>query len=157
MFGGHQEAGLRPGTEVTALAAGMARALGLWRLERDELTERIRRLRDRFEAGVLVAVPGSFVHAAAVPRVPNTSNIAFPGCDGDALLIALDLADVHASLGSACASGSSEPAPVLLAMGHAPEIARASLRFSVGWTNTTEEIDKAVCRVTEVVERIKAS
>jgi cysteine desulfurase len=154
LFGGHQEAGLRPGTEVTALAAGMARALELWRHERDELAERLRRLRDRFEAGVLAAVPGAFVHAASASRLPNTSNIAFPGFDGDALLISLDLAGVEASLGSACASGSSEPAPVLLAMGCSPDVARASLRFSIGWTNTEEEIDEAVRRVREVTRAV---
>ncbi len=155
-FGGHQEAGLRPGTEVTPLAAGMARALELWRHERDELTQRIRALRDRLEAGILAAVPGAFVHAAAVPRLPNTSNIAFPHCDGDALLVALDLKDVHASLGSACASGSSEPAPILLAMGCSPAIARASLRFSVGWTNTDAEIDAAVAKVKQVVSGVRS-
>jgi len=155
-FGGHQEAGLRPGTEVTPLAAGMARALELWREEREELTGRLMMLRDRFEAGVLAAVPGTYVHAAAAPRLPNTSNIAFPGRDGDALLIALDLAGVCASLGSACASGSSEPAPILLAMGCSPEIARSSLRFSVGWTNTAEEIDEAVSRIRNVVEAVRS-
>lgn len=156
VFGGHQESGIRPGTEVTPLAAGMAKALELWRNERAELTQRITSLRDRFEAGVLAAVQGSFVHAAEVPRLPNTSNIAFPGCDGDALLVALDLAGVCASLGSACASGSSEPAPVLLAMGCSQEVARSSLRFSVGWTNTEEETDEAVRRVASVVSQLKS-
>lgn len=147
MFGGHQEEGVRPGTESTALAAGMAKALELWRGERESLAARQAQLRDRLEAGVLATVPGAFVHAAGVRRLPNTTNIAFPGCDGDALLVALDLAGVCASLGSACASGSSEPAPILLAMGCSPEIARASLRFSVGWTTTEAEIDDAVRRI----------
>lgn len=156
VFGGHQESGVRPGTEVTPLAAGMAKALELWRNEREELTQRITGLRDRFEAGVLAALPECLVHAATAPRLPNTSNIAFPGCDGDALLVALDLAGVCASLGSACASGSSEPAPVLLAMGCGPEVARASLRFSVGWTNTEEEIETAVNKIADVVRGVEA-
>ncbi|QDT54106.1 Cysteine desulfurase [Caulifigura coniformis] len=153
-FGGHQESGMRPGTEVTSLAAGMAKSLELWQLDRDDRTRRLGALRDRFEAGVLAAVPGSFVHAAGAPRLPNTSNIAFPGCDGDALLVALDLAGVCASLGSACASGSSEPAPILLAMGCSESVARSSLRFSVGWTNTAEEIDDSVRRIAQVVARL---
>ena len=157
MFGGHQESGLRPGTEVTPLAAGMAKALELWKKEREAYTQRMKSLRDCFEAGVLAAVPGSFVQAAGARRLPNTSNIAFPGGDGDALLVALDLAGVCASLGSACASGSSEPAPVLLAMGCSPEIARSSLRFSMGWTNTAEEIDEAVRRVAKVVTSMQHS
>jgi cysteine desulfurase len=155
IFGGHQESGIRPGTELTPLAAGMAKALELWRSERQELTRRLASLRDRFEAGLLSEVPGAFVQAAAAPRLPNTSNIAFPGCDGDALLVALDLAGVCASLGSACASGSSEPAPILLAMGSSPEIARSSLRFSVGWTNTQWEIDEAIGRVRDFVGAIR--
>jgi len=157
MFGGHQEDGVRPGTESTALAAGMARALELWREERDSLTSRLTQLRDRFEAGVLAAVPGSFVHAAQAPRLPNTANIAFPGRDGDALLVALDLAGVCASLGSACASGSAEPAPILLAMGAPPKIARASLRFSLGWTNTEAEIDDAVQRIARAAAGMRSS
>ncbi len=157
MFGGHQEEGVRPGTESTALAAGMAKALELWRGERESLAARLAQLRDRLEAGVLAAAPGAFVHAAGVPRLPNTTNIAFPGCDGDALLVALDLAGVCASLGSACASGSSEPAPILLAMGCSPEIARVSLRFSVGWTNSVEEIDEAIRRIERAVAAVRGT
>jgi len=156
MFGGHQEDGVRPGTECTALAAGMAKALDLWRRDRGERTARLAALRDRFETGILAAVPDAFVHAAAALRLPNTSNIAFPGADGDALLVALDLAGVCASLGSACASGSSEPAPILLAMGVSPDIARASLRFSVGWTNTESEIDEAVLRIARAATAMRS-
>lgn len=154
VFGGHQENGVRPGTECTALAAGMAKALELWRVEGEELAVRLKSLRDRFESEVLAAVPRAFVHAARAPRLPNTSNICFPGCEGDALLVALDLAGVCASLGSACASGSSEPAAILLAMGCSPEIARSSIRFSVGWTNTEAEIAEAVGRVGRVVGEV---
>ncbi len=157
MFGGYQEDGVRPGTESTALAAGMAKALELWRDERDSLTSRLTQLRDRLEAGVLAAVPGSFVHAAKAPRLANTANIAFPGCDGDALLVALDLAGLCASLGSACASGSAEPAPILLAMGVPPRIARASLRFSLGWTNTEAEIDEAIQRIARAAAGMRSS
>jgi cysteine desulfurase len=156
MFGGHQENGVRPGTECVALAAGMAMALELWRNERVELAARLMRLRDQFEAGVLAAVSGAFVHATGAPRLPNTSNIAFPGCEGDALFVALDLAGVCASLGSACASGSSEPAPILLAMGCSPEVARSSIRFSIGWTNSEDEITEAIGRIRRVVDALRA-
>jgi cysteine desulfurase len=156
IFGGHQENGLRPGTECTALAAGMARALELWNDEKALLSRHWRQLRDQLERGILAAIPGTFVHAATADRLPNTSNIAFPMCDGEALLVALDLAGVCASLGSACASGSAEPAPVLLAMGVPAHIARSSLRFSVGWTNTAGEIDNAVRIIAQTIHHLRA-
>jgi cysteine desulfurase len=81
--------------------------------------------------------------------------VAFPGVDGEALLVALDLAGIACSLGSACASGSTEPAPVLLAMGRSREIAASSVRFSVGLENTTEEIDDAIGRIALCVSRLR--
>lgn len=155
VFGGHQESGHRPGTECTALAAGMACALQLWKSDRDSLTAQISRLRDKLEAGLRERCAPAVVQGKMVPRLPNTLNIAFPGCDGDALLVALDLEGVCASLGSACASGSSEPAPILVAMHCPPEVVKSSLRFSLGWTTTDAEIDEALERITRVVQRLR--
>ena len=90
-------------------------------------------------------------------RLPNTLNIAFPGLDGEAILVALDLEHVACSLGSTCSSGSAEPAPALVAMGRSEEVYRASVRFSVGLENTVEEIDEAVRRVSGVVARLRES
>ena len=152
-YGGHQEQDRRPGTECVALAVGMATALEQWERERQQRAARMRALRDRLEAGLTERCSPVVVNGSREHRLPNTLNIAFPGCDGEALLVALDLAKVCCSMGSACASGSSEPAPVLIAMQTPPEVYRASLRFSVGIDNTEEEIDEAVRRVAEVVKQ----
>ena len=155
-FGGHQESGRRPGTEMVALAAGMAKALDIWHNERDERTAQLQQLRDRLEFGLLDRCPWAVVNGSKEHRLPNTLNIAFPGCDGDAILVALDLDGIACSLGSACASGSAEPAPVLVAMGLPPEIYKASVRFTVSLTNTLSEMDEAVERISRVINRLRA-
>jgi cysteine desulfurase len=154
-FGGHQERERRPGTECVALAAGMARALELWHAERETLTRRLTELRDRLEAGLRETCAPVVVNGSREHRLPNTLSMAFPGCDGDALMVALDVEGVCCSLGSTCASGSSEPAPILVAMGCPPEVHKSTLRFSVGRENTAEEIDEAVARIARVVERAR--
>ncbi len=153
-FGGHQEAGRRPGTEMVALAAGMAKALELWHSERDERTARLRGLRDRLEWGLLDKCPGAVINGSREHRLPNTLNIAFPGLDGEAILVALDLDGIACSLGSTCASGAAEPAPSLVAMGCPPEIYKAAVRFTVGLVNTLGEIDEAVERIGRVIRRL---
>ena len=154
-FGGHQESGRRPGTEMVALAVGMSRALELWNANESTRTEHVRLLRDRLQAGLTqhcdpVVVNGSMEH-----RLPNTLNIAFPGADGEALLVALDLEGISCSLGSTCASGSADPAPVLVAMGCSAEIYQSSVRFSIGMENTSEEIDDAISRIARVVAKLR--
>ncbi len=155
LFGGHQEREHRPGTEPVALAVGLAKALELWHADRQRIRESLTSLRDRLESHLIESCAPVIIHGARAERLPNTLNVAFPGCDGEALLVALDLAGVCCSMGSACASGSSEPAPILLAMGCSRETARSSLRFSLGRGNTTEEIDEAARRIAEVVLRMR--
>jgi cysteine desulfurase len=157
LFGGHQESGRRPGTEPVALVAGMTRALELWHADRDARTARIRQMRDRFEHVLAESCPPTVVHGAAADRLPNTANVAFPGLDGDALLVALDLRGVLCSLGSTCASGSAEPAPALLAMRVPPAVAKGSVRFSLGADNTPEEIDTAARIVAETVRSLRSA
>lgn len=154
-FGGHQEGDRRPGTECTALAAGMARALELWQAEREAISRRVTGLRDRLEQQLAARCGPVIVHGAGARRLPNTLNIAFPGCNGEAILVALDLAGVSASLGSACASGSSQPAPILVAMGCSPDVPKSSVRFSVGATTTDAEIDEAVERISGVIAKLR--
>ena len=156
-FGGHQESGRRPGTEVVALAAGMARALQSWNEVRVARTEQIAMLRDRLQHGLQEHGGPSLVNGHPEHRLPNTLNIAFPGLDGEAILVALDLEQIACSLGSTCSSGSAEPAPALVAMGREEEVYRASVRFSVGVENTVEEIDEAVERIAGVVQRLRES
>lgn len=156
LFGGHQEQEFRPGTEPVALIAGMAKALELWDADQVARTAHLTRLRDLLETGLKQQSAPVVVNGAGAPRLPNTLNIAFPGCDGEALLVALDLEQVCCSLGSACASGAVEPAPSLVAMGCAPEVYRSSVRFSVGMDNTEVEILDAVQRISQVVAKARA-
>lgn len=153
--GGFQEQGKRAGTEPVALIAGMALALELWHRDQTVRTQTLTNLRDRLQSRLLEACPFAVVHAADAARLPNTLNIAFPGVDGEALLVALDLAGVCASLGSACASGSAEPSPILVAMGCTPAVYRASLRLSVSVFNTMEEIDRAVEVIVKTVRKLR--
>lgn len=155
MFGGHQQSGLRPGTEPVALAVGMATALELWQKEQDEHACRLRGLRDRFEAGLRVQMPNIVVHGSSAERLPQTSNVAFPGLDGQVLLMALDLAGVACSVGSACSSGSTELSPTLRAMDLSNALVSSSLRFSVGATTTEAEIDEAVERIVHVCRELQ--
>ncbi len=154
-FGGHQESGRRPGTEMVALAAGMAKALELWHNDRDQRSVTLVQLRDRLENGLLENCPWAIVNGSRQHRLPNTLNIAFPGCDGEAILVALDLDGIACSLGSTCASGSAEPAPALVAMGARPEVYKAAVRFTVGLCNTLPEIDDAVGRISRVITRLR--
>ena len=154
-LGGHQEAQRRAGTEPVALAMGMAVALELWHARREQLETQVRGLRDRLERGLERAWPSVVVNGSGAPRLANTLNIAFPGLDGQALLVALDLAGIACSLGSTCASGSSEPSPVLLAMGCPAEVYSSSIRFSLSFENTSAEIDEAVRRISQCVARLR--
>jgi cysteine desulfurase len=154
LFGGHQQEGLRPGTESVALAAGMRTALELWQKEQDEHCRNLTALRDRFEAALKAGRPGVIVHGEGAARLPQTSNIAFPGLEGQILLLALDMAGVACSVGSACASGSTELSPTLRAMGLPNGIVASSLRFSLGATNTEAQIDEAVARILRVCREL---
>ncbi len=151
MFGGHQQGGIRPGTESPALAAGMAAALQLWQREREQLARRLQQLRDRFERLLRHAIPELVIHGAAAERLPQTSSVAFPGHEAWTLLASLDLAGVACSIGSACASGSAELSPTLRGMDLPKELVAASLRFSLGAAATESEIDEAVRRIAKTV------
>jgi cysteine desulfurase len=154
MFGGHQQEGLRPGTEPVVLAIGMATALELWRKEQDAHARRLTALRDRFEQKLRAALPTIVVHGTGAERLPQTSNVAFPGRDGEMLRMALDLAGVACSVGSACSSGSTELSPTLRAMDLPNGLVTSSLRFSFGATTTEAEIDEAVGRIAHVCREL---
>lgn len=155
-FGGHQQWGLRPGTESVTLVTGMLTALTIWRAEHEEHLRRLVALRDRFESGLRAGLPGLVINGARAARLPQTSNIAFPGQDGQILLMALDMAGVACSVGSACSSGSSQLSPTLLAMGLPKGVVAGSLRFSLGTTTTEGEIDEAVRRILTVAGELRS-
>jgi cysteine desulfurase len=155
LFGGHQQAGTRPGTEPLVLAAGMRAALEAWQREADERRRRLESMRDEFERLLRAEFPELVIHGRGAQRLPHTSNIAFPGIDGQALSIALDLAGVACSTGSACASGSTKPSPVLLAMGLEESLAKASLRFSFGAQSRPADVPSATERISLAYKELR--
>jgi len=150
-FGGHHERDRRPGTENVPGIVGFGAAA--------EMAGRgagaIGALRDRLEAAVLDRIPGTGVNGAPASRVPNTTNIYFDGIDGEALVIALDLAGFAVSTGSACSSGAVTPSHVLTAMGLPAARARASIRFSLGVSNTAEQVDALADALEHSVARLR--
>ena len=143
-FGGHHERDRRPGTEnVPGIAAfGAAAELAARNLAADG--ERLCGLRDRLESAVLERIPATGINGSRWHRVPNTSNLYFDGVDGEAMVIALDLRGFAVSTGAACSSGAIAPSHVLTAIGLSSDRARASMRFSLGRSNTTGEVDGLV-------------
>jgi len=155
-FGGHAERDRRPGTENVPGIVGLGKAAELARKLLPEDSARIRVLRDRLETSLLERIPAAQVNGDRSRRVPNTTNMSFPGAGGEALLIALDLQGVACSTGAACSSGSTEPSHVLLAAGLSNDDARSSLRFSLGRPTTSADIDQALAVIPGDVERIRA-
>lgn len=164
---GVQERERRGGTENVPAIVGMgvaSDAAAEW-LGKPENSAKTAALRDRFEAGVLARVPGARVNArgesargvGVMGRVVNTTNIAFPKLEAEALLLLLSERGVLASAGAACSSGSLDPSPVLLAMGIPAEEAHGSLRFSLSRLTTEGEIDEALEVIPACVERLRAS
>jgi len=135
--GGRHERERRGGTENVPGAIAFAEAVKLCDAQSDRY---LAGLRDHFEARLLREIPEAGINAASAERLPNTSNVLFPGVSGESLVIALDMAGMAVSSGSACSSGSTEPSHVLLAVGLSVEEARSSGRFSFGRYNTIDEI-----------------
>jgi cysteine desulfurase len=155
LFGGHQERGRRAGTENLPGVAGLGAAIEAASAGRGTEAPRMRALRDRLEGGLLAAVPRARVNGAGAERLPTTASIAFEGCDSEALLIAMDLEGICASAGAACTSGSTRPSHVLSAMGLSMNEARATIRFSVGWSTTPDEVEAALRVVPPLIERVR--
>jgi len=155
LYGGPHERKMRAGTENVAGAVGFGRAAE-WVIK-ESAAEAARQaiLRDRLEQGILARIAGAHVNGAGAPRVVNTSNIRFDGIDSEPLLIALDLKGFAVSSGSACSSGATEPSHVLAAIGLTREQARSSVRFSLGRSNTVEQIDALIEAVVQVVSRLR--
>jgi cysteine desulfurase len=154
--GGSHERRQRAGTENVPGIVGLGKAaeLAMKSLE-DGTLERVARLRDRLEAGIL-DIPGTRVNGGEAPRAANTTNIHFENLEGEALVIALDLKGVAVSGGSACHSGSTEPSHVLMAMGMGKNAALASLRFSLLKTVDEEDVDHVLRVVPAAVEHLRA-
>jgi cysteine desulfurase len=154
--GGSHERSRRAGTENVPGIIGLGKAAELARqaLERGDLAG-MAALRDRIEQTILSEIEATGVNGRGAPRVPNTANIHFDYIEGEALVIALDLKGLAVSTGAACSSGAIEPSHVLTAMGLPPEIARASLRFSLGKQNTEDDVQFALDLVPQTVSRLR--
>ncbi len=158
ILGGTQERERRAGTENVAGAFGLAVAMELAWAEREERTGHYRRLRDRLLHELPERVPDTVVTGPADPdrRLPNSFSCCFRNVEGESVLLALDMAEIAASSGSACTTGSLEPSHVLTAMGIDPDLAHASLRLTVGKGNTGEQISYVLDQLPEIVERLRA-
>lgn len=151
--GGGQERDLRGGTLNVPGIVGMGAAIEIVGAEVEEDAARLCALRDRFESEVQAALPDIQINGHAAPRLPQTSNITFPGIAADKLILALR--DLAVSTGSACSSGSKQPSHVLKAMGLTDEQARATLRFSLGRFTTDDEIDHAITHIVEAAHGLQ--
>ena len=147
-FGGHHERDRRPGTENVPTAVGFGAACA-------SVTQIDPALRDHLESTILANVPDVRINGDPTHRAPNTSNLCFPGIEGESLVIALDLKGFAVSSGAACSSGAVEPSHVLLALGLSPVDARSSIRFSLGSSNTKEQVDALAIAVSDCVARLR--
>jgi cysteine desulfurase len=154
MTGGSHERKRRAGTENVPAIAGIGAASRLARERLPEMQTRISALRDRLENQILARIAGTRVNGQAY-RLPNITNLSFEGLDGEGAVIALDLEGVAVSTGSACSSGALDPSHVLMAMGLRPEVVQGSLRFSLCYHNTDDEIDRAFQILVSVVQRLR--
>ena len=155
IYGGGQERARRGGTENT---------LGIWAMgfmtaqfaEVEAKALKVQSLRDRMENEILAKIPKTRITHRDVSRLPNTSSVILEGVDGDTLLMSLDVKGFAVSTGSACSSGNLDPSPGLLALGLTHAEAQSSLRLSIGWTTTDEEITEFVETLQQVVERLRS-
>jgi len=155
LYGGHHQRGVRPGTENVAGIVGLGKAAEIARRSLANDAKRLAALRDQLEHGLLNRVAYARINGARAVRTPNTANLVFPGVEGEALLIALDLKGLACSTGAACSSGAVEPSHVLMAIGLPAEEARASLRFSLGRHTTQADVDFALQIIPAVVAQLR--
>ena len=154
LTGGGQEYSLRAGTENLPGIIGMAKAIELLKIELPEATYRMAMLRDRLETGLMQKANPVVVNGSG-KRICNTCNLSFPDAHGEDLLIALDMAGIAVSHGSACSSGALEPSRILTHMGLPLEMTRSAIRFSLSRHTTLEEIDRTVEMTAAIVEKLR--
>ena len=140
LHGGHQERGIRSGTEHVAGIVALGKACAIAVSDMHQEWERQQQLQQRLEHGIREQIPEVRIQGAEAPRLPNTTNVAFAGVEGEALLMSLDLQGVALSTGSACSSGSLEPSHVLRAMGVPAAYLYGALRCSLGRGTTLADI-----------------
>jgi cysteine desulfurase len=155
MLGGEQQLGKRPGTEAVPLAVGMAKALTIALRDHSEVNQRVKSIRDQFESSLRQTVDTVLFHGVDSERLPGTSCFSLPGVDRQNMLMALDLAGVACSSGSACASGSSRPSHVLEAMGLATAAVESSLRVGFSKFSTMADAEQATAIISNQYRRLR--
>tara|TARA_A100001037_G_scaffold306707_1_gene354345 strand:- start:8523 stop:9710 length:1188 start_codon:yes stop_codon:yes gene_type:complete len=155
LFGGNQERERRPGTENVAGAVGLSTALDIADSYREETSMHCKMLRDTLITGINDTIPGSVLNGCTKNRLANNVNFSFEGVQGESILLGLDLAEISASSGSACSSGSLEPSHVLLALGQSSELARGSLRMTLGKANTLDQIQYVLEVLPKLVQELR--
>jgi len=155
MLGGHQEAGRRAGTENVPGIVGMGKACELAADNFEAENNKVKYLRDKLEAAILVECPDCRLNGDPENRLPNTTNISFEYIEGEAILLMLDKYGICASSGSACTSGSLEPSHVLRAMGVPFTAAHGSIRFSLSRYNTEEEVDFTIEKLPPIINQLR--
>lgn len=153
--GGGQERDIRSGTLDVAGIVAFSVAVESAVKAQGEHAAQVSALRDQLIERVRLAVPEAFLNGDPDDRLPGNAHFAFPGCEGDALLMLLDAQGIACSTGSACSAGVAQPSHVLLAMGADPVLARSSLRFTLGHTSTAEEIDELIAALPAAVDRAR--
>lgn len=156
IHGGAQERGKRAGTTNSAGIMGFCKAAELSLARIDEVNAREKELRDYMIERVLTEIPYTICNGSRVKRLSNNANFCFRFIEGESLLILLDQKKICASSGSACTSGSLDPSHVLLAIGLPHEIAHGSIRFSLGYDTTKEQVDYTVDALKTIVERLRS-
>ncbi len=156
VHGGHQERGVRGGTENVAGIVGLGKAAEIAAAEMDEERVRVGRLRDRLERGLAERITDLEFNGHREKRMYNTASVIVKYVEGEAMLLNLDYHGIAASSGSACTSGSLDPSHVLLAMGLPAPTAHGSLRFSLGRGTTEDDIDKVIEVLPPIVEKLRA-
>ncbi|MCX7774912.1 MAG: cysteine desulfurase [Spirochaetaceae bacterium] len=153
--GGHQEQGIRAGTynNLGILGFGVAAELAL--AEVGDYMREVGALRQRLRDLIIARIPNVKINGHPVEVLPNTLNVSFPGAEGEAILLSLDLEGIEVSTGSACASGSLDPSHVLMAIGLGPELAHGSIRFSLGKYTTVEEVDYVADKLPPIIARLR--
>ncbi len=155
IHGGHQERGLRAGTENTSGIVGFGEAARILMERGKKDNERIAKLTESLKKGIEDKIPRIKFNGHPEKRIKNTLNIAFPGLEGEAILLALATQGICVSTGSACSSGFEEVSPVLMSIGLKPEIARSCLRISLGRFNTDEDVQGTLDVLPEIVAKLR--
>ncbi|MEQ2130258.1 cysteine desulfurase NifS [Caldanaerobacter subterraneus KAk] len=154
--GGTQEKNRRAGTENVPGIVGLGEAIELITKNLDSHINKLTFLRDKLINGILEKIPYTRLNGHPTKRLPGNVNVSFEFVDGESLILNLDMAGICASSGSACTSGSLEPSHVLLAIGLSKELARGSLRLTIGKDNTEEDIDKVLEVLPQIIKRLRS-